>query len=397
MNWAMGARTDGVSAQCVLFVVADTANEHGISIHADPDYIAARTRQSRATVFRRLKELEQVGALTRLKRYREDGAPVYEIRLNLDADVDYEAAPADDGQPQDIEPESQIETHGESQPETGKVSPVRQAKSQSCDSKSPSKNPEDNPPTPQGGIQAEGSTDQEAERRWAAFKSSFEADGEPIAKPSLVKPLLNSLTPEEFDKVLRATRGLLAWRRSQKKPPAKIAAQNFVREIDAWDGWAGHAPPELPPPTFIADGTAEARALAVLDRILDRSSPQSRFNVERGASGYFRVKPVPPDLLGLAAVADKPVVEWCVVESSLPHDTGPFTAWAERIARAEWTGKWPEPQRIMLDGFTTIKKPDGSTFEAQKRTFGLRVPCLYPPRKDGTLSGSTDPPQSSAG
>jgi hypothetical protein len=141
MNWAMGARTDGVSAQCVLFVVADTANEHGVSVHADPDYIAARTRQSRATVFRRLRELEAVGALTRLKRFRDDGAPMYEIKLNLDATIDYDAPPDDGGTPQDIEAESQIETPPQSQIETPKVSPVRQAESHSCDSKSPSKNP----------------------------------------------------------------------------------------------------------------------------------------------------------------------------------------------------------------------------------------------------------------
>lgn len=110
MNWAMGARTDGVSAQCVLFVVADTANEHGVSIHADPDYIAARTRQSRATVFRRLKELEAAGALTRFKRFREDGAPVYEIRLNLAVDIDYDSVPDDDGSAPDVEADSQIET-----------------------------------------------------------------------------------------------------------------------------------------------------------------------------------------------------------------------------------------------------------------------------------------------
>src|SRR5262245_28052229 len=143
MNWAMAARTDGVSAQCVLFVVADTANEHGVSIHADPDYIAARTRQSRATVFRRLKELEAAGALTRLKRFRDDGAPVYEIRLRLDVEVDYDAPPPDDGGTPDVEAESQIETQGGSQIETGTVSQVRLSESHSCDSKSPSKNPEE--------------------------------------------------------------------------------------------------------------------------------------------------------------------------------------------------------------------------------------------------------------
>jgi hypothetical protein len=95
MNWAMCCHTDGVSAQAVLYVVADTANDRGISIHADPDYIAEKTRQSRATVFRRFNELEAAGALTRIRRYRADGTSVYEITLHLDREIDYDEPPTE--------------------------------------------------------------------------------------------------------------------------------------------------------------------------------------------------------------------------------------------------------------------------------------------------------------
>src|SRR5262245_9024565 len=123
MNWAMQqVRTDGPSAQIVLYVIADVANEHGVSLHADPDYLVERTRQSRATVFRRLDELERMGVLTRFTRHNDDGRRRYEIRLNLDRTIDYtsageseEAAEAS----QAVEAESQIETAAvESQVET---------------------------------------------------------------------------------------------------------------------------------------------------------------------------------------------------------------------------------------------------------------------------------------
>lgn len=177
MNWAMQQRPDGPSAQVVLLVIADRANERGICRHADPDDIAEISRQSRATVFRRLDELERVGLLTRFLRHGERGEREYEIRLNLDARVEYElvqdretgrrvirlrdaagenereivlrggaderATEADEGAAQ---PESQFETVVESQIETERVSPVRLGESHSCDShKSPSKNPS---PTP---------------------------------------------------------------------------------------------------------------------------------------------------------------------------------------------------------------------------------------------------------
>jgi DNA-binding Lrp family transcriptional regulator len=228
MNWAMAARTDGVSAQCVLYIVADTANEHGVSIHADPDYIATRTRQSRATVFRRLKELEAAGALTRFKRFRDDGAPVYEIRLHLDVDVDYDAVPDDDGSAQDIESESQIETQSGSQPETGKVSPVRQAESHSCDSKSPSKNPKDSPQAPQRGDEhapsaMEGEAGETADPEgWSDFKNAWEADKVPISRVTLTKPIFAALGwPDERRKVIRAARATSRTDRGTRNPAPK--------------------------------------------------------------------------------------------------------------------------------------------------------------------------------
>ena len=134
MNWAMHqCRCDGPSAQIVLYVIADTANERGISVHADPQYLVERTRQSRATVFRRLDELEREGAITRYIRRRRNGSQMYEIHCHLNRRIDYGGPDDDCGG----------ESHGETGQIETQVSPVRLPKSHSCDSKSPSKSPDD--------------------------------------------------------------------------------------------------------------------------------------------------------------------------------------------------------------------------------------------------------------
>lgn len=166
MNWAMRhVRTDGPSAQIVLYVIADTANERGVSRHADPDYIVEKTRQGRATVFRRLDELERAGALSRVVVRDPNGNITrYEIRLRLDRQIDYSSVcELDGGCHKPIAPEcfghdtqslkSLRETLGPS-PQS-QVSPVRPAKSHPCDYESPSKSPDDDEDSGRGGISSD--------------------------------------------------------------------------------------------------------------------------------------------------------------------------------------------------------------------------------------------------
>lgn len=152
MNWALKQKTGGPATQIILYVIADSANEHGISIHADPDYIAERAQQSRTSVFHWLKELEGMNALTRIVRYMADGRRGYEIRLHLDQEINIPrrtrhdkpkavespeiASDADMPEAQDVEGESVIRT------ET-KVQPLGHPEFTTSDSlKSPLKSPE---------------------------------------------------------------------------------------------------------------------------------------------------------------------------------------------------------------------------------------------------------------
>jgi len=383
MNWAMSCRTDGVSAQCVLYIVADTANENGVSIHADPDYISARTRQSRATVFRRLKELEAAGALSRFKKYRPDGAPVYEIRLHMDRHIDYDKAPQI-GEGGEHEPESQIETRTG---ETGEVAPVRQAESQSCDSiENPSKSPEDSPLTPQeGGSEVDG---------WEQFKAIWEGDGVPIGRVSIAKPLFAALGPAERAQVTKAARGYLHHRSREKKPGTKQGAQTFIREIEAWPSWEKLAPPEPVVRVSYPKGSEEFRAGATL-RMLAFREPLTG-DVWQGPSQ------ISPKFLAMAQFADADGQvdrsAWVILDPDT--QSVQISAWRNQIK--EWSGRWVELEQVpVIDPETgqpkvSIKEWNGKELRFPVRREVLIVPAEWPPRKDGSIGPPSQESQSAA-
>lgn len=387
LNWAMDQKTDGPSAQSVLFVIADRASEHGVSRHADPDTIAQKTRQSRATVFRRLEEAERVGLLTRFTRHLDDGRREYEVRLAMKKYVNYrvdktrtitiyamddekcEGEPIQvlpfDGEPtQDIEPQSQIETHGESQIETQPVAPVRPDESQSCDSQEgPSKSPskKDSPLPPKGGqTEQSGNGNQETELAkiagWAKFEKAWQ---EPILRQSIGRQVWWALTESEETTAITAARGYVAWRKTQKKPPNVINAHTFLRERDAWPRYAELAGPDPASRTFIAADSKEFAGIHVMATIIGAPAPAVEFDQSQGAVGYWRWQPVPPDLVGLSVFVDQPSEQWMQIEI----DGIQFKAWASRIN--EWIDFWPRK--------------------------ALRVPCQFPPRKDGSIAPSSIP------
>src|SRR5882724_1704501 len=159
MNWALSQELESCQQQALLYVIADSADPNGITRHCDADYMASKARLSRATMFRRLSELEDLGLLSRRKYYTETGVPRYEISLNLGARVclpirSRRSADDDRGTDGEETPKSQAETlvgpesHG---PETSKVSPVRQAQSHSCDYISPPLSKSLPPSPPPGG------------------------------------------------------------------------------------------------------------------------------------------------------------------------------------------------------------------------------------------------------
>lgn len=405
INWAMEQKTDGPSSVSVLWVIADRANEHGICRHADPDTIAEKSRQSRATVFRRLDELERVGLLTRLTRHADDGRREYEVRLAMDRWVNYKVDKDrsihlfqydDDTIEVGIIPagaaavhedvESQSETDHGSQSETHAVSPVRPAESQSCDpQETPSKNPKDSPQAPQRGDAGSDASHPEGAEQpdpegWAEFRAAFEGDGVPIARPSIAKQVLAGLSPEERKRAATAARGYIAHRSRERKPGMKMEAKTFLREPDSWAAWAKFAPPPARAATFVPITDPRFRGLQVLCAIRGRATLQPTRSDRHGADGVHVLGEVPEGLASLAQFAQPngriDTSGWLVAEA----DTKPFFAWAERLHR--FSGERVEARLLVLDEKVSLQLPEslgGRTVVANKKIRGLLVPQLWPP------------------
>lgn len=391
VKWAMDQRTDGPSAQSVLFVVADRSNEHGVCRHADPDTIAELTRQSRATVFRRLEELERVGLLVRFTRHLDDGRREYEVRLSTKEFINYKVdkhrniilyahsddkcesaplkiLPCEGASSPEVDAESQIETHPESQDETGQVSPVRLGESHSCDSqKSPSKNPsskkEDSPPTPPtGGDQA---MRDDLEKTIGPFASGYPI---PISNLERTLAIWSSMSEAERSDATLGAKGYSDFLRSEEKRGHKRTAKDAHRWL-AGRQWLGY---------LTAGKQAEAKALRFDAR--EGSEQFSAWMIFYGCCGSSGIPTFLMTGSEGARVANVPC-EWPPVGRGLNPDrakwkpvlegTGELAAWLRRLRELE--GVNIAVRNISISG---------------KDVRGLIVPCQWPPSKS-TASGET--------
>lgn len=406
-SWARNLRLKNPYAKLVLGMLTLYVNGEGVCF-VGIEALAEDSELSADTVRKRLAWLEHVGAIARFPQWIDANGKRNsegrgkrtsdEIRLLMDVDPDV------------IEARAQGDDTAGDEPETPAVSPSHQqglnppsetagpdlALGQPSDSGkglTSEPEPEDSPPTPQGGSEPE-QVDQGSEGRawpgsdtWATFEAAYQ---EPILRQSIARQVWSALNDDERRLAITAARGYAAHRRAQRKPPNVINAHTFLREIDSWPGYAKLAPPETIPPTWIAENSVEHKALRVLFAITGEAMPQLRFDIERGENGYLRRLPVPQDLCGLAVFADKPIEQWGTVERTKDGPSArPFYAWVERIEK--WTGHRPEPQRILTGGEHPFTH-NGVTTMIKDFVLGLRVPCLYPPRKDGSIAEATGPP-----
>lgn len=152
MNWAMEQATGDPRAQCLLYVIADCANEEGVA-WPGADWMAEKSQQSRATVYRRLDALQALGVLSMRPRWTDDHGKIWfepatgrwrtspEIRLHFGVFIKQNLSADDDPEtPKSAPPMSQAETtpvspvrQGSSQCSDTVVSPVRQGSSHCCD------------------------------------------------------------------------------------------------------------------------------------------------------------------------------------------------------------------------------------------------------------------------
>ena len=231
----------------------------------------------------------------------------------------------------------------------------------------------DSPPNPPPGGEASNVVEVEG---WQAFETAFAADGDPIVRVSIAKQLFAALTADEKRRLVAAAKGLIAWRRRQKRPPGKPSAQTFIRETDAWANWQKYAPPDpvvREPPVFIADGSADWRALCVLARICDDPEPVARMVADHGL-GLLRSKPLSEAMRALGQAFDLESGEWPIVEDGSQQ----CGAWCAFVGI--------KPFNLFTGEVVQKEIMPGKTVAWKVAKFGLRVPWLWPPRKDGSLS-----------
>lgn len=391
-SWARNLRLRNPYAKLVLCMTTLYVQGDGTCFVGIPA-LAKDCELAEETVRRRLVWLETVGAVTRMPQWIDENGrrngdgrgkrTTDEIRLMIDADADVIEARAcgdleadSDGETDAVSPvpgrglsestttSSPVHGRGLTDDEKGVSPPVSPLAAPSLrrgpDSSEPE--PEGIPPTPLRG-EGDDHADHEAEGKdwphadtWGRFERAWQ---EPIIHQQLCRQIWSAFTDIERETAIKVARGYVKWRTAQRRPPNACNAQKILREREAWSRFVELAGPDPALRTFIVEGSAEYRALSVLEKIGGWSPYPLNSNPTTGARGYWRSSPVPADILGLAVFADQPVDEW----KTLEPDTKQFFAWSSRVF--DWVGK---------------------------RRSSLRVPCPFPPRKDGSIG----PPDQSA-
>lgn len=423
MNWAMEQATGDPRAQCLLYVVSDAANEEGIA-WPSADWMAAKSQQSRATVYRRLAHLQELGVLVMFPRYVDENGKIWrdnapgrrrsspEIRLQLGVFIKKNDEPSDDAEAADQgEPLSHPET-GVSLSSDGAVAVVRQGPSHCRDDNHLLNRRED--PSPQSpSSPSEGETGQPKEAVSEAepsldgldkFKTTY-----PIASnnPALAASLWQALSETERVKAQRGAEGLRAYWLGfdVKRRPAIKHPEKFLADPALWEEFARYAPPDVKPApekprvTLPINGP-EHMAVALCCIIADRPVPRGHPGPDGDVFDYVGEVPAGAEamvqLVSFDATGKIDTTRWQAVHAGTPL----CAAWRERVA--EWLGVAPEMRRFWLNAAGQIVPTAAEAYREPKQGVpekwwfprsmeGLLVPITatgFPPAK-----GKHDPPE----
>ena len=391
MNWALRQRLESPHHQCLLYVIADSADPDGVTKHCVPEYLVKHARMSRATVFRKIADLRELGLLQTFSAHGERGSHIYEIRLNLDKFVDVPLKTRKGGD--DDGGESHCETHpsdadheiavsqrdsGSLTGETATVSQVRPVQSHSRDCISPPISKDSPPNPPPGGCdpKSDDGSGQAEPEHFAEFKRDYPMPSMWDWRKTLA--VFVALTPSEAEHA-RAAAPLYAKQCSQPKAPKPRRPDMWLRDRMFENFKDAKLPPEPAQRVFIAENSDEFAAMRVVARIIDRPEPRATDIPEHGM-GVMRPGALPADYRAMHQFLALGREDGFVAEAN----SSEFVAWARRLH--DWTGHHVEARIVMLEGTTMMEMGLGKPpIKVKRRTHGLRVPCRWPPRKDGTI------------
>ena len=409
--WARQMRLRNPYGKAVLMALTHYVNDVGSCFCGIPT-LAEDTDLSDDTVRKRLKWLEEIGAIARFPRWRDDKGVINgdgrgkrtsdDIRLLLESDPEFIEARAHGEAPEDATDEDVQETVSP-RPQQGLTDDASPRPQQGLNTGSPGPalgqpshcgeglnsepepEPKDSPPNPPpGGLSPPMAFGQEenwpGSETWPLFEKAWK---HPITRQSLARQVWAALSETERPMAIKAAHGYNAWRDGQRRPPNVLNANTFLKELDAWPRFCelAPAPPPPPPPPlhFVEPGSDEWRVLRVLAAIEGRPDPEPRWCNGFDRKGLLIPAPLPSFGFSLLAFAVEhegkiDTRDWKIVAAG----TQSCGAWRQRFA--DLVGRWPEPWQVPT-GEVTTKEIMGKSVEWVIKIQGLHVPSDWPSSK----------------
>lgn len=374
--WARSLPLNNPNAKTVLRALALYVNGEGCCF-VGIDQLSEDTDLSADTVRRRLVWLEQIGAIVRLAQWLDENGrrnsegrgkrTTDEIRLLLHADIDDIERRASGQESSDnnsistmettaLSPSSQqgLSDGSDDAPEPVSPAPALGQPSQLCDHLTSEPEPEISPQPPSGGRVAD-------VEGWKEFEKDWQ---EPILRQTLAQQVWAALKPEERILARQAARGYVAWRKAQKKPPNVLGAHLFLKERDAWAGFAAKAP-DVPQASggYDAD-SAEGKAVIAIYAIARTHPFESRGRISYAGE-------ITPQLLAFADVEDRSAWMWI-------EERPQIAAWSNFLSAHV---KSARPSLVISRG------------SGEGVRTGIYAPWPWPPSAEGKIyTSATGPP-----
>jgi hypothetical protein len=398
MTWAIEQKTGSPRAKCVLLSIANYANALWCA-WPKQELIAEESEQSPDSVQKYLADMIGPGLVRRIKLKRHGRrthdflilrpSPLYDAPLDdvlphlpSGCDVMPDAAASDGSVSEGENATPPIDSENDAAADSGSVMQPPTALHAADIERQPIDEPvkKDSPPkaplTAQNG-QAKEAVDQELEDWLERFRLAYPL---PSSNPDQVRELAMALSPEDRDEALRCAHGVAAFHLKNPKR-GLVGPQRFLRSRALWREFERFLPDTGKPVRhFVAEGSEEWRANAVLHAILAQPMPAAHYHPDQGCKGAEFAARLPPAGLVLAqfAGADGSVDldSWLVLEAQ--DDRARVSAWCERVY--ECTAIRFKPIVVALPERRDVEV-NGKIYSMPRKITGLRVPCEWPPAK----------------
>lgn len=400
-SWARDLRLSNPYAKSVLRALALYVGESG-ACTPGISTIAEDTDLSDDTVRKRLKFLEDVGAIARFARWRDEQGrentegrgkrTTDEIRLLIDADTDDIEARARGETPENDASDDEIEGDFSPRPQQG-LNPDAEMRSPAPALGQPSQSrkglisepePEDSPQAPLAGGCDPASMTTEGQaalpEHYVEFRRIYPETE--VWNWDKVLPLFAALKPDEAE---RARAALPLWAAQIAKLRQKpMRPDRWLREriFDNYPNAKLADAVKPPEPIWYSDDDPEVVALGVAHAIARQSPPNLRAREGHLGNWIKRLCPLNPDLVALTQFKPEDCEQFPEI---VTEGSNEFGAWRTRLSA--WIGHEIAAAKIWLEPHDPAVHDvpfSDPNHRFRKATKGFRVPWRWPPRKDGT-------------